>query len=70
MTRVERLLCRAGLHQWEKWLVTETPLIPILSMDEMAKDGLIFDSQDLAISTHTRTCKRCGQGQVKNILHW
>lgn len=70
MTKVGRLLCRAGLHQWEQWISVETPLIPIIGLDDLALDGLVLDSENLAIETRTRTCSRCGKGEVTNILHW
>lgn len=70
MARIEQLLCRVGIHKWEKWDSVQTPLVPILNIEDMSMDGRVFDSDNLAIETRIRTCKRCGKGQVANILHW
>ena len=71
MTRIERLLCRVGIHKWAAWESTEVPLVPILDFEEaMVLDDSIFKSEELGIETRTRTCKRCGRGEVATILHW
>jgi hypothetical protein len=66
MTKVGHLLCRAGIHKWAEWTHhMKTPLVPITGLDD-----ILFDDENLLIETHTRTCERCGKGEVKNVLHW
>ena len=64
MTRIERLLCKAGLHKWTPWQSENIPLKPA-SMDHM-----VFGVEDLRLETKTRCCVRCRKGQVKEVLHW
>jgi len=65
MTKVGRLLCRLSIHKWGKAESTITPLIPIVGMDEV-----LFHNDDISVETRIRTCERCGEGEVKNVLHW
>ena len=70
MTKVGRLLCQVRIHKWEEQESIQTPLVPILGIDDTNLVGVGLNSDDLAIETRTRICKYCGKGEVINILHW
>jgi len=70
MRKIERLLCRVGIHKWAAWESTQIPLVPILGIHDMALDGQLIDSDKLAIETKSRICTRCRNAQIASILHW
>lgn len=64
---IERWLCQRGLHRWENWGTTEeVPLRPEEG-DTSILGGL---SNGIYVEIKTRTCKCCGKGQVRTLLHW
>lgn len=65
MRRLDRILCRVGLHIWSPQTVTETELEPITGHE-------VLDSIEdtLIVETRTRACVRCKTPQVKQTLKW
>ena len=64
MTKIENLLCRASLHAWSLWEITEVPLITIGDSD------VIKDTSNLRIEAHTRHCTRCNKEETRKVFCW
>lgn len=66
MDKVERLLCRIGLHQWGTWSSVRIPLIPTNGYKALE------EGKEFTIETLMRTCGRgvCDKGQIRTVLHW
>jgi hypothetical protein len=64
MRRLNRILCRAGIHRWSQWTSIDTPIEATTGHD-------VLDSiDDLYVTTKTRECDHCGKGHIKQVLKW
>jgi len=67
MERIDRALCRLGLHKWSPWKSAITPLEPVEETGD-----ILTDDYDFSMETLTKSCTRgpCGIGKIKRIIHW
>ena len=74
MDRLRVWLCRAGIHQFNKWEDTSVGLFPIgdrqalNTVNNFSAEGV--DVETLTLDTQHRECKRCGHTQVRQFVKW